>query len=186
MTIDQKNMQILSDMGDCFTAIGLNPLPDRPEGILCVASPFDYGDHRVLIVSIYHPEIELIVAEIQFGMIAKEKQLRVIQLLNEINCLLAGEHFLLNTENGLLVLRAALAVPGYFLDKGRLKDILHELMSKSYEYIPLIDDVHIYKKKPQSIMRRHLRQTERRMKEIENEEKETKAENAEEIPLNVH
>ena len=55
-------------------------------------------------------------------MITKEKRLRVVQLLNEINCLLAGEHFLLNTQSGLLILRAGLAVPGIFPRQGRLKE----------------------------------------------------------------
>ena len=187
MTIDQKNMQLLADMSDCFTEIGLDPLPNRPESILCVASQFSYEEHyNILIVATYHPEMEIVEITIHLGMIAKEKRLRVVQLLNEINCLLAGEHFLLNTKDGLLSLRAGLPVPGYFLDQGRLKRILHDLMSKSYEYYPLINDVYCYKKKPQSIMRRYLRQTERRMKEIENEEKETKDENAEKIPPSVH
>ena len=48
-------------MGDCFTEIGLDPLPDRPEGILCVASQFSYEEHyNILIVAIYHPEMELV------------------------------------------------------------------------------------------------------------------------------
>ena len=164
-------MQVMRDLDACFVETGLTPLESKPEGVLCVASHLTYGNNNILITAVYHQDMELVETTICIGEIPIEKRLRVVQLINEINSYLMCEHFALHTDTGLLLLRAGLYVPKYFLDKDQLKLILQQLMGKGYEYYPLITDAISYKKNPKSIMRRYLRQRENRLKDFENEEK---------------
>ena len=153
MTIEQKNMQVMSDLHACYVESGLTPLESKPEGVLCVASELTYENNRILVSSVYHADMELAESSIYFGLIPKEKRLRVVQLINEINCYLMCEHFTLHTDNGLLLFRSGIYVPRYFLDKDHLKLGLQQLLAKSYEFFPLIDQVLFYKKNPQLVMR---------------------------------
>ena len=114
MTIEQKNMQVMSDLDACFVESGLTPLESKPDGILCVASRLTYGNNNILITAIYHQDMELAETTIYFGVIPLEKRLRVVQLINEINSYLMCEHFALHTDNGLLVLRAGIVCPKIF------------------------------------------------------------------------
>lgn len=174
MTIEQKNAQVMSDLHACYVETGLTPLESKPEGLLCVAAELPYENNRILISTVYHVDMELAESSIYFGLIPKEKRLRVVQLINEINSYLMCEHFTLHTDNGLLLFRSGIYVPRYFLDKSHLKLGLQQLLAKSYEFFPLIDEVLFYKKNPQLVMQRYLRRREKRMMEIEEHEKEEK------------
>lgn len=181
MTIEQKNMQVMSDLDACFAEVGLTPLKSKPEGVLCVASELTYENNRILVSSIYHQDMGLVESSIYFGIIPREKRLRVVQLINEINSHLMCEHFTLHTDNGLLLFRSGIYVPRYFLDKDHLKLALQQLLAKSYEFFPLIDQVLFYKKNPHSVMRRYLRKREKQMKEMQDHEKEEKT-----VPQDFH
>ena len=174
MTIEQKNLQVMSDLHACYVESGLTPLESKPEGVLCVASELTYENNRILVSSIYHSDMELTESSIYFGIIPREKRLRIVQLINEINSYLMCEHFTLHSDNGLLLFRSGIYVPRYFIDKEHLKLGLQQLLAKSYEFFPLIDEVLFYKKNPQSVMRRYLRRREKQMKEIKEHEKEEK------------
>ena len=120
-----KDKQIFDDMKQCIKDLGLKILDEKTDdNILSGFSTFEYPGYNMGIIFSYTPSANIAEVLLRYADLPAEKLPILYELLNHINNNLALNHFHIDPETGILVLRSGLYVTGYFLNKEAFKMLL--------------------------------------------------------------
>jgi hypothetical protein len=148
-----KDKQIFDDMKQCIKDLGLKILDEKTDdNILSGFSTFEYPGYNMGIIFSYTPSANIAEVLLRYADLPAEKLPILYELLNHINNNLALNHFHIDPETGILVLRSGLYVTGYFLNKEAFKMLLGQDLGIGHTFMPLIAKLIGTDQTPQSIM----------------------------------
>ena len=135
-----KDKKIFEDMKLCVKDLGLSILDEKPDdNVLSGFSIFEYsGTYNMGIIFSYTPSANIAEVFLRYADMPAEKLTMMYELLNHINNNLALNHFYIVPETRILVLRSALNVTGYFLNKKAFKAILVQDLGVGHTFMHLI------------------------------------------------
>jgi hypothetical protein len=148
-----KDKQIFDDMKKCIEDLGLKVLEEKTDNnILSGLSTFEYPGYNMGIIFSYVPSANIAEVLLRYADLPAEKLPMLYELLNHINNNLTLNHFHIDPETGILVLRSGLYVPSYFLNKEAFKMLLGQDLGIGHTFMPLIAKLIGTDQSPKTIM----------------------------------
>lgn len=148
-----KDKKIFDDMKQCVKDLGLKILDEKTDdNILSGFSTFEYQDYNMGIIFSFTPSANIAEVLLRYADLPAEKLPMMYELLNHINNNLALNHFHIDPDKRILLLRSGLYVPGYFLNKEAFKMILGQDLGIGHTFMPLIAKLMGTDQSPKSIM----------------------------------
>ena len=156
----EKN-QIFKDIIDYFLSMGL-PVTNGEEkdGFNVFSSEINRGDIILEILVVFDQGEETVVVSVRFSHgVPPENRPAVIELLNIVHRYLDTGNYVLNLENGQVILKDAIFVVDETLNKKEFNVFFKKIINDAYVFFPLIHEQAHSEKKPEDLVAAFLEKT---------------------------
>jgi len=153
--------QIFKDIIDYFISTGLPVTkPEKKDGFMVFSSEIKRGDIILEILVLFDQGEETIVVSVVFSHgVPLENRPTVIQLLNIFHRHLDTGTYVLDPENGRVILRDAIFVVDETLNKKEFNLFFKKIINDAYVFFPLIDEQAHSEKEPEDLVAAFLEKT---------------------------